>query len=141
MEPINIASDVSVQMAFACENFSTDPLGRITFHSIIEQFNAIAFPTQTPLLFVVFGFQRTVPGFLVDNKVEIVPQQGMPLASQAIPDMAFRPDQMVQRHITGFQGIVWPQPGEYTARFTSRGKTLASFLLRVVAIQPGQIPG
>jgi hypothetical protein len=133
---IRIANDVSVQMAFACENFSTDPLQRVTFHNIIEQLNSPVFPTATPFIYVVFGFQRTVPGFLVQCKVEVLPPQGDPIVAQTLQDMAFRPDQMTQRAIMGFQGLVWPLPGEYTVRFSSRGQTIASFFVRAVQVQP-----
>lgn len=134
-----IPSDLSVQMAFACENFSTDPLQRITFHNVVEQFNAPTFPTTTAFLYCVFAFQRTVPGFLVQCKLELLPPSGQPMISQLLQDMAFRPDQMTQKAIIGYQGIMWPGPGEYTFRFSSRGITVASFLLRLVQVQqPGQ---
>ncbi len=140
LEPIRIATDVSVQMAFACENFSTDPMQRVTFHNIIEVMNAPQFPIQTSLLYVVFGFQRNVPGFLIQCKVEIVPPTGEPIASQVLQDLAFRPDQMVQRAIVGFQGTVWPGPGQYTVRFTSRGQSIASFVLPLVQVRPPTPP-
>lgn len=133
-EPIRIASDVSVQLAFACENISTDPMHRVTFHNLIEQLNAPSFPVQTPMLYMVFGFQRMLPGFLLQNRVEILPATGEPVASQALADLAFRPDQMNQRAIMGFSGIVWPAAGEYTVRFTSRGATIASFVLRLAHV-------
>jgi hypothetical protein len=138
--PIRIATDVSVQMAFACENFSTDPLQRVTFHNIIEQLNSPVFPIATPFIYVVFGFQRTVPGFLVQCKLEVVPPEGDPIVAQSLQDMAFRPDQMTQRAIVGFQGLVWPNPGEYNVRFSSRGQTIASFYVRAVQVQ-SQPPG
>ena len=140
-ESIRIATDVNVQMAFACENFSTDPMQRVTFHNVIEVMNAPAFPIQTSLIYVVFGFQRNVPGFLIQCKIEIIPPAGEPVASQSLQDLAFRPDQMVQRAIVGFQGTVWPIPGQYTVRFTSRGQSIASFFLPVVQVQPPAQPG
>jgi hypothetical protein len=139
-EPIRITTDANVQMAFACENFSTDPMQRVTFHNIVEQLNAPQFPIQTGLLYVVFGFQRSLPGFLVQCKVEIVPPTGEPIASQSLQDLAFRPDQMGQRAIVGFQGTVWPMPGQYTVRFASRDKTVASFVLTVAQVQPQAPP-
>jgi hypothetical protein len=135
-DPIRIASDVVIQMAFACENISTDPLHRVTFHNLVEQLNAPQFPVQTPMLYAVFGFQRTVPGFLLQNRVEITPPVGDSVAAQSLGDLAFRPDQINQRAILGFQGIVWPEAGEYTVRFTSRGATIASFVLRLALVAP-----
>jgi hypothetical protein len=133
---IRIANDVTVQMAFACDNFSTDPFQRVTFHNVVEQLNSPVFPATTGLLFVVFGFQRSVPGFLMQCRVEIVPPQGDPIAMQALQDMAFRPDQMSQRAIVAFQGVTWPAPGDYTVRFTARGQTIASFGVRIALVQP-----
>ncbi len=87
------------------------------------------------MLFVVFGFQRAVPGFLMQCRVEILPSQGDPIAAQAIADMAFRPDQMSQRAVVGFGGLTWPNPGPYTVRFTSRTKTIASFTIELAIVQ------
>jgi hypothetical protein len=130
------ASDVAVQMAFACENVSTDPMQRVSFHTVVEQLHSPAFPVATPLLYMVFAFQRRMPGFLVQCAIEVIPPQGDPIAAQAIADLAFRPDQMTQRAIVGFQGILWPSDGEYVVRFTSRGTPIASFVLRVVKTPP-----
>lgn len=144
-EPVEfrIANDVNVQMAFACDDFSTDPFQRVTFHNIAERINSPIFPATTGMLFVVFGFQRSMPGFLMQCRVEILPAHGEPIATQAIADMAFRPDQMSQRAIVGFGGVTWPNPGLYTVRFTSRAKTISSFTLELAAVQPptsGQFP-
>ncbi len=137
-EPVEfrIANDVTVQMAFACDDFSTDPFQRVTFHNVAERINSPIFPATTGMVFVVFGFQRSMPGFLMQCRVEILPSQGEPIATQAIADMAFRPDQMSQRAVVGFGGITWPNPGPYMVRFTSRGKTIASFTLELAAMQP-----
>jgi hypothetical protein len=113
---------------------------RVTFHNVVEQLNAPQFPVQTPMLYTIFGFQRTVPGFLLQNRVEIVPPIGPPLAAQSLADLAFRPDQLTQRAILGFAGIIWPQAGEYTVRFTSRGSTIASFILRLSLVPPQPRP-
>lgn len=135
-EPVRIASDVSITMAFACENFSTDPMQRQTYHNVIDQLNALAFPVQTQQLYVVFAFQRTIPGFLVQCVVDILPPAGEPIRAQPVQDLAFRPDQMLQRNIVAFFGMTWPTPGEYTVRFTSRGNVVASFIIRLVQVQP-----
>lgn len=137
---IRVADDVTVQMAFACENFSTDPFGRVTFHSISEQINSPVFPMTTGMLFVVFGFHRAMPGFLMQCRIEILPEAGEPIAAQAIADIAFRPDQMTQRAVVGFGGITWPKPGTYTVRFTSRGRTLCAFSMNLVQVKPQNPP-
>jgi hypothetical protein len=123
-------------MAFACDDFSTDPFQRVTFHNIAEQLNAPVFPATTGMLFIVFGFQRSMPGFLMQCRVEILPEQGDPIAAQALADIAFRPDQMAHRAVVGFAGVTWPKAGNYTVRFVSRGQTVASFTLRVAQMVP-----
>ncbi len=123
MEPIRIATDVSVQMAFACENFSTDPMQRVTFHNIIEVMNAPQFPIQTSLLYVVFGFQRNVPGFLVQCKVEIVPAdrriRSRPRSSRTC-GVSPGPDGPA-RHRRATRGTVWPWAPVSTPSASPRG--------------------
>jgi hypothetical protein len=133
---IRIANGVTVQMAFACDDFSTDPFGRVTFHNVAEQLVSPVFPATTGIMFVVFGFQRAMPGFLMQCRVEILPDQGDPISAQAIADIAFRPDQMTQRAVVGFAGVNWPKPGAYTIRFTSRGQTISAFTMRLIQAQP-----
>lgn len=133
------ADDLTVQMAFACDDFSTDPFQRVTFHNIAEQLNSPVFPATTGMLFAVFGFQRTMPGFLMQCRVDILPPEGEPIAAQALKDIAFRPDQMSQRAVVGFGGVTWPKPGTYTVRFTSRGNTIAAFTIRLTQIAPPQM--
>jgi hypothetical protein len=137
-EPIVIAEDVTVTMAVACENISQDPQQRLYLHTIMDQLNALAFPVTTPSFFVVFSFQRKLPGFLMQCVVDIVPESGDPVASQPLSDIVFRPDQPNSRQIIGLAGVTWPKPGNYIVRFRSRGNTIASFILPVVQIQ---LPG
>lgn len=142
-ESIRVGTNVSVVMAFACENISTDPAGRVTFHSVIDGLTAVNFPASTAGFWVVFGFVRSVSGFLMKCRVEILPPAGSPLVSQPIADIAFRPDQLAQRAICGFPGIAWPAPGEYQVRFLSMDRTIASFPLRIAQAQlaaPGPAP-
>jgi hypothetical protein len=132
-------NDVSVQMAFACEGINTDPVGRVSFQSVTDQLNAPNFPATTPTFWVVFGFVRSLPGFLMQCKIEIVPPVGDPIVTQSVQDMAFTPKQVYARAIFGYQGVVWPIAGTYSIRFTSMGKTIASFPISVtqVPLPPG----
>jgi hypothetical protein len=83
----------------------------------------------------VFGFVRSMSGFLMKCRVEILPPEGGPLVAQPIADIAFRPDQLAQRAICGFPGIAWPAPGEYQVRFVSMDRTIAQFPLRIAQAQ------
>lgn len=138
-EPIRVATGVAVQMAFACENISTDPAGRLSFQNVIDQLNAVTFPAATPSFFAIFSFMRSTPGFLMQCRVEIVPPVGDPIVSQALQEMAFHSDSLIARAICGLPGIMWPTPGEYIIRFTSMGSPIVAFPLKVNQIQlPGQ---
>lgn len=123
-------------MAFACANISQDLQQRLFIHEIIDQLNAVAFPVLTPSLYVIFSFQRNLPGFLLDCVVDVVPESGDPVASQTLQDVVFRPAQPNNRQIIGFSGITWPKPGNYVVRFRSRGNTIASFVLPLILVQP-----
>jgi hypothetical protein len=138
---ITIATDVDVKMAFACEDVSTDPFGRMSFHILVEQINSIVFPAQTPILFVVFSFVRKLPGFLMNCAVDIVPPSGDPVASQKVQDVAFRPDQLGQRVVVAFTGLSWPRAADYTVRFMTREQCVSSFALRLTQIAPPAAPG
>jgi len=135
-EPVRIGAGATVQMAFACENISTDPVGRLSFQNVIDQLNATQFPAGTPSFFAVFGFISTTAQHLVQCRVEVMPQRGsQPIAAQQLQDIPFTPDRPGHRSICGFPGIAWPEPGEYVVRFTTRGQTIASFPIRVVQVQ------
>jgi hypothetical protein len=127
-----------VTIALACENISQDPAQRLTIHSIIDVLHGAAFPVTTPSIWFVFGFQRTLPGFLMQCKVEILPETGDPIASQVLADIAFKPDQPTARQVVGFGGVIWPKPGVYTIRFSSRGSIIASFSLPLIL---AKLPG
>ncbi len=133
---VRIASQISIQMAFACENISTDPQGRMSFQNVIDGLTALNFPAATSSFCAVFGFIRSTPGFLMQCRVEVLPPVGDPIISQAIQDMAFRPDQGAQRAIVQMPGITWPTPGTYTVRFTSRGETICQFPVRLDQATP-----
>lgn len=134
-EPIEIASNVAVTMAFACENFTTDPMGRISFNNIIDALTAATFPASTQSFFTVFGLSRKTPGFLLQCKVEVLPPTGTPLVAQVLQDLSFTSDKPGNRVVSGFPGITWPSPGEFTVKFTSRNNAIASFPIRVLQAQ------
>jgi hypothetical protein len=137
-DPVVLPDTVSVTMALACENFSQDPQQRIYLHTVIDQLNAVAFPVTTNAFFVIFAFQRKSPGFLMQCKIDIVPENGEPVASQVLKDVVFSPDSPTSRQIVGFAGVTWPKPGNYVVRFLSRGKVIASFVLPLAQIK---LPG
>lgn len=119
---------------------STDPFQRVSFLIVVDGVNTATFPVTTPVLFVVFGFSRKTPGFLMDCSVDIMPPDGEAIASQKIADVAFRPDQLAQRAVVGFQGITWQKPGDHTVRFMSRGRCISSFNVRVNLVPSPPMP-
>jgi hypothetical protein len=133
-KPIVITQDVNITMAFACENFSQDPQRRLYFHTVMDQINAFSFPATTPSFFAVFGFQRQFSGFLMQCVVDIVPENGDPINVQPVPDVVFKPDDFNAKSVVGFGNTQWPKAGNYSVRFLSRGKVIASFILRLAQI-------
>jgi hypothetical protein len=126
----------TIQMAFACENISTDPAGRVSFQNVIDTLNASSFPATTPGFFVVFGFISQTAGFLMRPRVQIIRPNNEMLLEAPFQDMAFRPDVPIARAILGFPGISWPEPGPYIVTFSANNVVLASFTVTINAI-PG----
>lgn len=132
----------AIQMAFACENISTDPYGRITFVNLVDQLQAPAFPTVTPQLFLVFSFIAQLPGFLVRARIVIEDDGQNRVAESILKDMAFTADVPIARAVVGLQGLQWPHAGRYVVKFLANGdRVIATFPLTLAVAQlPGQ-PG
>lgn len=117
-------------MAFACENISTDPGGRITFVNLIDTLLAVSFPTMTPQVFIVFAFYGQLAGLILQPRISIEKPTGEKLAETVLKDLPITTDTPIVRAIVGFQGIQWPSSGRYIVKFAANGnKILASFPL------------
>lgn len=128
-----------IQMAFACEGVSNDMFQRVSFNNVIDQLNAVSFPVTTPQLFVVFGFEASIPGILSDVNVIIEsPSGGDPVIKARLNDVPLTPDRPYARLVSGFGGIVWPAPGRYPVKLTCGKRVLASFTLDVTKADPAQ---
>ena len=125
----------TVQMAFACENISTDPGGRVTFVNVVDALYAATFPASTASFFAIFGFVSQRAGFLMKPKIEIVGEAGT-VATAVLQDMTFKPDAPVARAIVGFPGITWPVAGNYVVKFFANNEVRASFSITVMPV-PG----
>ena len=132
----------TVQFAFACENISTDPLGRTTFVTLVDQMAAASYPTTTPQLFIVFGFIGQLPGFLLKPRILIEDEQKSRVTEATLRDMPVTADAPLVRAIVGMQGLQWPHAGKYVVKFVANGENvLASFPLTLLqALIPG-FPG
>jgi hypothetical protein len=117
----------TTQMAFACENISTDFAGRMSFQNVIDTLSAATFPAQTPGFFVVFGFASQTAGFLINPRMEIIGPDNAKLVEAKSQDLPFRPDVPIARAIFGFPGISWPIPGTYNHKISSE-RWLLSFV-------------
>jgi hypothetical protein len=126
-------------MAFACENISTDPVGRVTFANVTDVLTAAAFPTITAQLFVVFGFVGKIAGFIVKPRIVIEDEGGAKVAEAILKDLAMTSDVPIARAVVGFQGIQWQHPGQHIVKFLANGdKVIATFPLSLVL---AHIPG
>jgi hypothetical protein len=124
----------TIQMAFACENISTDPTGRLTFVNVVDGLFAPIFPASTASLFAIFGFVSQTAGFLLKPKIEVTAEDGTVVASAVLQDMAFKPDAPVARAIVGFPGITWPAGGNYMFKFFANNVVRASFSVKISPI-------
>jgi hypothetical protein len=131
---------ISVQMAFACENFSTDQMGRVSFLSVMDNLAGVTFPATTPQMICVFGLMNSVPGFITNVKIAVEDKSGVVLREQAIADIAFKPDAPIVRVIGAVPGMAWPQPGTYFVKLYGNGKTLAWFPITISAIPMPEAP-
>jgi hypothetical protein len=125
---------ITVTLAVGCENISHDPNGRVTLHELTEQLASAAFPATTQRLYAVFGFVRDQPGLLIANRIEVVSASGTLIGMVEFPDVVFRADQPSQRVLGSLAGISWPEPGDYSVRFVSRGNVVAAFPMRILKI-------
>lgn len=126
----------TIQMAFACENISTDPAGRISFQNVIDSLAANSFPATTGQFFAIFGFLSQLAGFLIKPSVEIADENGKTIVQGNLQDMAFTPGVPIARAILGFPGITWPYAGKYLVKFTANNVVQASFPIIVQDSSP-----
>lgn len=128
-----ILASPAVLMAFACENISQDPQGRVSFLNVIDSLVAATFPATTPILYLVFGFQSpTGAGMFVAPRIEIVAKGGGIIATQPLPqDIPFSPSHPSARIITGMNGVTWPQADDYIVKFMANNQVKASFQIRI----------
>jgi hypothetical protein len=128
-------------MAFACESVSQDVAQRFSFVNIVDALNAPMFPTVTPQLFIVFGFIGQLASFIVKPRVAIEDDKGIKVAEIALKDIPITTDAPIARVVLGLQGIQWPHPGTYLAKFYSGPNVLGSFPIVLQTAQPAGFTG
>ena len=134
-------AETTATLAVACQNISTDPGGRLTLHELTDNLAALQFPVQTARLYAAFGFVRSEPGILIANRVEVANDAGHVLGAYDFPDVVFPADQPFQRVVAALTGVIWPAPGTYLIRFSSRGVVPASFPVLALQVVMPNMPG
>jgi|GEM_PF-2297806 len=122
------AVQLSVQMAFACENVSSDSGGPVTFQNVMDGIAAADFPAPTGRWFAIFCFFSQVEKTVKNCRVAIADQRGEVIAQTGLKDMRFTPESQIARNAVAFHGFAWPHPGLYFIKFiANRDDVLASF--------------
>jgi hypothetical protein len=106
----------------------------LTLQELTDNLASVQFPVVTVRLWAAFGFIRREPGILIANRVEIANDVGSVLGTYDFPDVVFPADQPVQRVLAPLAGTIWPAPGTYLIRFSSRGIVLAAFPFFVLQV-------
>lgn len=123
---------LSVQMAFACENVTSDPGLPVSFHNVMDGIGAPDFPATTGRWFAVFCFSSPVEQTVGNCRVVIEDEGGEAIAQTRLKDLNFTADSQTSRNVVGFQGLAWPYPGRYSIKFiANRDDVLATFPILV----------
>ena len=118
----------SVQMAFACENVSSDSGGPVSFQNVMDGIAAADFPAPTGRWFAIFCFFSQVEKTIKNCRVGIADERGEVIAQTGLKDLTFTPKSQIARNAVAFQGFAWPYPGRYLIKFiANRDDVLASF--------------
>jgi len=105
----------------------------------MDGLGALTFPATTAQLFVVFSFISQLPKIMVNCRVAIERANGDVIAEAKHKDISFTPDTPISRNVIGFQGVTWPQSGQYVVKFYGNNAVIASFPIAVQQItQPPQ---
>lgn len=116
------------QMAFACENVSSERGGPVTIQNIMDGIAADDFPAPTGRWFAIFCFFSEGPQTVANCRVVVEDQKGELIAQQALKDMTFTPENPIARNVVRFHGLSWPYPGGYLIKFlANRDDVLAYF--------------
>lgn len=117
-----------IQMAFACENVTSEPGGPVTIQNIMDGVAAADFPAPTGRWFAIFCFFSETAQTIPNCRVVVEDQRGELIAQQALKDMTFTPEAPIARNVVAFHGLSWPYPGGYLIKFiANRDDVLAYF--------------
>jgi hypothetical protein len=119
---------LQVQMAFACENVTSEAGGPVTFQNIMDGIAAHDFPAPTGRWFAIFCFFSEGVTGVPNCRVVIEDQTGGIIAQQKLKDMTFTPENPISRNVVSFHGLSWPYPGGYLVKFiANKDDVLAYF--------------
>jgi hypothetical protein len=119
---------LQVQMAFACEDVTSDSGGPVTFKNVMDGVVASDFPAPTGRWFAIFCFFSETAQRVANCRVVIEYEKGELIAQKAVKDLEFNPQRPISRNVISFAGLMWPYPGGYLVKFmANRNDTLAYF--------------
>ena len=128
-----------VEYLHICDYAFAGEGGKACIIGVFEAISAPAFPCTHPMMYVAAKFQGTAHE-VVRARLEISRPNGEPL-------VRMEPELVMSAEGTGnlnvqMVGIAFPEPGRYTVRILSDGRTLVSQPLRLTRLQPpaGQPP-
>jgi hypothetical protein len=116
------------QMAFACENVTSEPGGPVTFQNVMDGVAAEDFPAPTGRWFAIFCFFSEGPQSITNCRVVIESAKGELLAQQALKDVTFSPENPISRNVVSFQGLSWPYPGGYLIKFMGNRDDVIAYI-------------
>ncbi len=118
---------LQVQMAFACEDVTSEAGGPVTFKNVMDGVVASDFPAPTGRWFAIFCFFSLEAQHLANCRVVIEHGKGELVAEKALKDVDFTPNNPISRNVLSFQGLQWPYPGGYLVKFLANGDDVIAY--------------
>jgi hypothetical protein len=128
----------NVQMAFACENVSSEAGGPVSFQNVMDGIAADEFPAPSGRWCAIFCFFSDVAGKVGNCRVVIDDERGEILAQTSVKDMTFTAGDQMSRNVVRFQGLAWPYPGRYFVKFIANKNDVLAFF--PMWVQPAPEP-
>lgn len=119
-----------IQYMVACENVNFDVAQNLTLVGIFDSLNAPAFPTVTPIFYIVFGLHNAFSG-VYRTQIVIEHSDGTVVLEQAMNDTIVTSQQKNARILLRLQGVAWQRPGDYVVKLKLRGEVAGAFTIRL----------
>ncbi len=118
---------VHVQMAFACEDVTSESGGPVTFKNVMDGIVASDFPAPTGRWFAIFCFFSVEAQHFANCRVVVEHENGESVAEKTLRDLDFTPHNPISRNVVSFQGLQWPYPGGYVVKCMADGDNILAY--------------